>query len=481
MKTNYRTLSAAVVGLVVCLPAWADEPQGVEVLARGPLHEAFAQPVEAQPLPAPVVPRQPPDPITELPPAQKPEGDNVQWIPGYWSWDDEQKDFLWVSGFWRVPPPDRQWLPGHWQQVANGWQWAPGFWTPLEQATIEFKPAPPAPVNAAPAVPAPTETSVFVPGTWIYLSNQYRWRPGFWIPFRPGWVWIPAYYFWTPGGYVFVEGYWDHPLLERGLLFAPIRFTRPLVLRLSWVFTPRYVVQPDFMVGALFVRPGRAHYYFGDYFGPRYAGFGYVSWVDYRASRFNLDPNFSYYHYQYVKDPFWERNLRTFYSARARGEIARPPRTLVQQTQVVQNVQVNKTANVNVHNSLRITHAQNVTALAPLAEVHNTRVTALGSLGQGKGPTVSHVTTLEQVTREQRVQEQKAAVQIRESGHQRAQVEAKLITPGKPPPRSVDVPRSVKVDLPRRTETVTPRPGGKGPPPPPPASPKVEERVGPKK
>lgn len=33
-----------------------------------------------------------------LPPDQKPEGDDVAWIPGYWAWDDERNDFLWVSG-----------------------------------------------------------------------------------------------------------------------------------------------------------------------------------------------------------------------------------------------------------------------------------------------------------------------------------------------------------------------------------------------
>ena len=51
----------------------------------------------------------PPDPIPEEPPDQKPKGDNVQWIPGYWAWDDDRQDFLWVSGCWRVPPSGRNW------------------------------------------------------------------------------------------------------------------------------------------------------------------------------------------------------------------------------------------------------------------------------------------------------------------------------------------------------------------------------------
>src|SRR5262245_17118853 len=44
-----------------------------EVQARGPVHEAFAQPSTA-PRPGIAVPRQPPESIQEMPPDQKPEG-----------------------------------------------------------------------------------------------------------------------------------------------------------------------------------------------------------------------------------------------------------------------------------------------------------------------------------------------------------------------------------------------------------------------
>src|SRR5262245_50074765 len=77
----------------------------VDVLARGPVHEAYAKPVSASPEPGPVIATKPPDSIEELPPDQKPNGDNVQWIPGYWSWGAEAKEYIWVSGFWRDVPP----------------------------------------------------------------------------------------------------------------------------------------------------------------------------------------------------------------------------------------------------------------------------------------------------------------------------------------------------------------------------------------
>src|SRR5690242_16100732 len=56
-------------------------PRGVEVLARGPVHEAFAS-LTAEPAPTQAVPRHPPKPLEELPPAEKPEG-HVVWIGGY--------------------------------------------------------------------------------------------------------------------------------------------------------------------------------------------------------------------------------------------------------------------------------------------------------------------------------------------------------------------------------------------------------------
>ena len=104
-----------------------DPNTGQEVLARGPVHEAYASTYE-QPAATPVIPKTPPAPIEELPPDEKPEGDNVQWMPGYWHWDEERSDFIWISGFWRVPPPGRVWVPGHWVARRNGYVWIEGHW-----------------------------------------------------------------------------------------------------------------------------------------------------------------------------------------------------------------------------------------------------------------------------------------------------------------------------------------------------------------
>ena len=93
------------------------EAPGTQVLTRGPVHEAFAEMISYNPEPGIVVTKTPPDPIEEVPPEERPEGDNVAWIPGYWAWDDERNDFLWVSGTWRALPPGREWMSGYWAQT----------------------------------------------------------------------------------------------------------------------------------------------------------------------------------------------------------------------------------------------------------------------------------------------------------------------------------------------------------------------------
>ena len=79
------------------------------------------------------VPKQPPPAVPELPPDEQPQGKDVQWMPGYWAWDADKSDFLWVSGFWRDTPPSRQYVPGYWTSTPEGWRWVQGFWAADQQ------------------------------------------------------------------------------------------------------------------------------------------------------------------------------------------------------------------------------------------------------------------------------------------------------------------------------------------------------------
>ena len=42
----------------------------------------------------------------------------------------------------------------------------------------------------------------------------------------------------------FRQGYWDYPLAQRGVLFAPVRFVGNVYLQPRFVYSPSYVIDP---------------------------------------------------------------------------------------------------------------------------------------------------------------------------------------------------------------------------------------------
>jgi hypothetical protein len=341
-----------VPGEDVTTPADPAAPPDVEVQARGPVHEAFARPSEVTPRPGPVVPKKPPQPVPEVPPDQKPEGQDVVWIPGYWAWDLDRKDFLWVSGVWRVPPPGRKWTPGAWQEVEGGWQWMPGFWAAASADSLPYLPEPPTSLDNGPSSPAPDEDSFYIPGNWVYRNDDYAWRPGFWSPCRENWIWTPSCYYWTPSGYVCVDGYWDYSLANRGLLFAPVCFNRALWLTPGWAYQPSYCITPSLLTSALFLGPGRSSLYFGNYYGPAYRDLGFRPW--YGGSPGNT--LFSYYRWRNGANLAWYSGLRSTYAGRFSGTLTPPAATLAEQNRLLAR------SSASVANSLHI--------VRPLHEIH---------------------------------------------------------------------------------------------------------------
>ena len=407
----------------------------VEALARGVVHEAYAEPTERQPAASPVIPKEPPKPIEELPPDQKPEGDNVQWIPGYWSYDEDRKDYVWVSGFWRVPPPARTWMAGSWQKTGEGWQWSGGFWAPIQEqkAELEYLPQPPKPLDEDGAsIPAPSAEQVYVPGSWVYRT-RYVWRPGYWTPYRANWIWMPAHYRWTPGGYVFIDGYWDYPLGSRGVLFSPCYIPPALYATPGYVYTPTYIVREPCLYGAFFCRRGYGSYYFGDYFAPSYASIGFTSWSGHVSATVRLggyhDPLFSYYSIGYARDPYWGGGgLVNLYVGRYRGDFARPPLNYTQQNVVINNIKT-----TNITNVKNVTNYNNVQMLSTLKDAPKSTSVRLAN--------VSETARREQQTN---------ARDLRTVGVQRASQEVKLVSAG--PMTGSSTPRSLKLDVPRNLQ-----------------------------
>ena len=126
-------------------------------------------------------PKAPPAPIPELPPETKPDGANVKWVPGYWQWDMEKQDFLWVSGFWRNFPAGRDWQAGKWAERDGKWSYSPGFWRPTNMNNWRIDlPEPPKSVDSGPSTPSENPNAVWIPGAWEYRNEQFVWRSGYW-------------------------------------------------------------------------------------------------------------------------------------------------------------------------------------------------------------------------------------------------------------------------------------------------------------
>ena len=305
---------------------------GMEVLTRGPVHEAFAETIAFDPEPGIVVPKAPPADIEEVTPEQRPEGKNLTWIPGYWAWDDERNDFLWVSGIWRALPPGRQWVPGYWGQSQQGFQWTSGYWADAAASEIDYLPEPPATVEAGPNIAAPSADDIWLPGCWVWQQNRYAWRPGYWTKGYQDWDWVPDHYVWTPSGYVFVDGYYDYSVPRRGIVFAPVYFDGGLRTQRGFSYSPSTVINPAVFVSHLFLRPRYGHYYFGDYYGSNYADAGFSPWFSYHSSRRGYDPIYANQRWQHRQDRAWEQRAEANFRNLRDNENARPPRNWASQT-----------------------------------------------------------------------------------------------------------------------------------------------------
>jgi hypothetical protein len=329
--TALVTIATGLCTAVVAKDSRTEFGDGVEVLTRGPVHEAFAETVTYDPEPGIVVTIAPPESIKELPPDQRPDGVNVDWIPGYWAWDDERNDFLWISGVWRALPPGREWVPGYWGRTKQGFQWTSGYWADSQASEIEYLPEPPETLEVGPNLSSPSMDHSWIPGTWVWHQDRYAWRPGYWMTVQSDWDWIPAHYVWAPRGYVFVDGYWDYSVQRRGVLFAPVYVKSSVYARPGFTYSPATVISLSVFSDHLFVRPRYNHYYFGDYYAPSYRNTGFYASFSFNSTRRGYDPIYVQQRWQHRQDPEWGRRVVANFSYRRDHQDARPFRTLAAQ------------------------------------------------------------------------------------------------------------------------------------------------------
>jgi WXXGXW repeat (2 copies) len=316
-----------LLGHATAQPVPAASPILGEVMTRGPVHEAFAGVITANPEPGRIVDTAPPTPIEEVPPDQRLVGENVTWIPGYWMWDEERSDYLWVSGIWRSLPPGRQWLPGNWAEMQGRFQWTSGYWEDGENSRVSYLPQPPRSQEAGPNIEAASNDQTWIPGNWVWRDDRYLWRPGYWVAARDGWCWTPAYYRWTRQGYVYVDGFWDTSVAERGVLFAPVHFTPEEIARPGFSYTPTTAVSRSVFTHHLFIRPQDEHYYFGDYYEPLYQQRGFLTAFSFNSSRRGYDPIEAHSRWENRNVRDWSRQRQEYYEYRRDHQEARPPRT----------------------------------------------------------------------------------------------------------------------------------------------------------
>ena len=311
-----------------------EQQEGVEYLTRGPLHEAFATPYTAEAKAAELISKQPPEEIEELPPEYKPEGENITWIPGYWAWDEDASDFIWVSGLWREVPPGQRWIPGYWETEDNQYRWVSGFWVDETSDEVAYLPTPPETLERGPSSEAPDEFHFYIPGYWTYQTNDYKWVPGYWAQSQPGWVWIPVQYNWTPQGYVTTGGYWDYTLMNRGFVFTPVRYSNSVYTNPSYRYRPRYVLDTgESMMIHLFLNAASSRFFFGDYYNT-----GYQPWVRYYGNANYYDPMYTYYRVNAINGRpnvlQWIDKRNNYFASNTQY---RPPRTIAQQRKFLQD------------------------------------------------------------------------------------------------------------------------------------------------
>ena len=329
------SLSAYGWSTAICMAQQADTgEQGAQVLTRGPVHEAFAGIVTFNPQAGIVVSKTPPALIEEIPPSERPAGNNITWIPGYWAWDDERSDFLWVSGTWRALPPGRQWIAGYWSSNPKGYQWTSGYWADSAVAETTYLPEPPATVEDGPNTEAPSQDYGWTPGSWMWDQERYAWSPGYWAQGRANWDWTPSHYVWSPRGYIYVGGFWDYPVERRGMLFAPVYFDSGVYAHAGYNYSPAIVIDLGLLAENLFLRPRYNHYYFGDYYDSGYDRGGYYAAVSYH-NRNGYDPIYAQQRWQHRKDAAWNQNAVAAYQYRRDNVNARPARTYAAMSSLV--------------------------------------------------------------------------------------------------------------------------------------------------
>jgi hypothetical protein len=82
---------------------------------------------------------------------------------------------------------------------------------------------------------------------------------------------------------------------------------------------------------SLFCRPSYHHYYFGDYYAPRYVQSGFYASFTFGTTKHGYEPIWAHERWEHRNDREWAHRAETTYEYRRNNERARPPHTWAEQ------------------------------------------------------------------------------------------------------------------------------------------------------
>lgn len=313
-----------------------------DTLLSGPVHEAFMQPFNGTAASGVVVQATPPKPLREIAPRFIPQGDDIQWIPGYWSampGQNGDSQFVWVSGTFRRMPPGRKWMSGGWVQVADGHQWTPGAWVPedfsVQSSVVDATPT--AIADLGPVGEAPSANHMWVPPQHVLNDGQIVVQDGFWSEGNQNWVWTPARLIPTANGVIPVSGYWDHTISRRGQLFAPARFQNLSQIDSNVPFSPGVALDAERIALHLFVDPQSQQFLFGDFYGEQFTDLGITPWYQPAERLGGYDPILGFHARRMSRNGAQLTQRLRSWNQYFTGQVdARPPRTVAEFANFVQ-------------------------------------------------------------------------------------------------------------------------------------------------
>ncbi len=138
-----------------------------------------------------------------------------------------------------------------------------------------------------------------------------------------------------PSGYLFVGGYWDMPVANRGLMFAPVYYPQPIYAQPNFMFTPSITIAGPAVTANLFVSAGTNQYLFGNFYAQNFLSVGITPWFSFSIGGGQpafFDPLFSYYAVVNIRqNPGWIAQVRRDYILRRDNVAMRPAATYLEE------------------------------------------------------------------------------------------------------------------------------------------------------